>query len=648
MATVLELTFQKACVHLEHDAQRLEDGRDLNDALLDFFVKLGQVLIPEGGVPPSVAYLGSHFYDVLRKGGAKDGRTGHKNVAKWAHRRLGKGGLFSDSVGALAVPVNEVLRESYDGSRRGCEEKHWWLALLLNPRAVNSGLQEDVSLLCLDSFVRAETRYDPPVRACKSGGLNEAYSIEVDGLSRIGFCVNVSFRAQGDGSAGGLAQPGKAKLRAGGRTFASLEQDLKSRDRGGEGRPGRFEGSLGFRLDRRGAAKTVGEYTLQYGEQSDEYHPALRLRMGEKPTSFQAQVSRFLGGYLARERATSCGIEDEGGEDEATRLEAHICLPGVPQQETSHDCGFFILEQILRALQLPAKALRDLATASSVEIAMLPWPSQKQVLRRKSRLRDAMGVLFLAARKAGSGNVEALLQADDELRLNIRDALLDGASFMAGFNRWEAGDWDLSASPSRSRSRTRVKAKSKRSRSTSRSYTSSGPGRKMKKKKRRRTTTSESSSRSRRRRRNRSRSSNSRRSSSRSGSPNRVKPGQSQVGFTIPDLEASSAGALRKLCIERGVLPEGIVERTDLLRALAPLADAAAPPSSMQKTQTASLPVPEIPSSMLAGKSFTRQDLEAMTSKALRALCVHRGVLPGGPIERGDLICALAPLGAPG
>ena len=41
----------------------------------------------------------------------------------------GKGGLFADEVGALAVPVNELLRD-YMGRQ---QEKHWWLALLVNP-----------------------------------------------------------------------------------------------------------------------------------------------------------------------------------------------------------------------------------------------------------------------------------------------------------------------------------------------------------------------------------------------------------------------------------------------------------------------------------------------------------------------------------
>merc|ERR1719272_2398463 len=102
--------------------------------MMDFFVKLGQALVPVGGLLsegtlPPVAYLGSLFFDQLRLRDVEDGRAGHANVANWAKRRLGKDGLFSDGVGALAVPINEMLKDD-----RGREEgKHWWLALLLNP-----------------------------------------------------------------------------------------------------------------------------------------------------------------------------------------------------------------------------------------------------------------------------------------------------------------------------------------------------------------------------------------------------------------------------------------------------------------------------------------------------------------------------------
>merc|ERR1719333_1952895 len=185
--------------------------------------------------------------------------------------------------------------------------------------------------------------------------------------------------------------------------------------------------------------------------------------MGQKPTQFQAQVGQFLGGYLEKEQeSTLNGSKRPQDKSGAVQVATAICLPGVPQQETSHDCGFFILEQILRSLQLSPEALRELAQASSVEIAMLPWPSQKQVFRRKAKLREAMASLFAEARKLGSGDVDAMLKGDPGLRARIRTALREGgSSFQKGYERWAAGDWDLSPSPSRSRSREPTQTRGK-------------------------------------------------------------------------------------------------------------------------------------------------------------------------------------------
>lgn len=648
-AAVREITFQRATVSVLHDAKRLEDGKDLNDALLDFFVKLGQALIPGSpssgaGVQAPVAYLGSHFYDVLRKGGVQDGRAGHKNVANWAKRRLGKGGLFADGVGALAVPVNEVLRESYDG-RADTQEKHWWLALLLNPRGVGRP-DEEMSLLCLDSFVRAETRYDPPIRACRAGGSQKGYYVSVAGLSRVGFCVNVSFGAGGDGTAGPLSEPRRSCLRAGGREFPSLELDLKVGKSGGDGEPGRFDGTLGFKLDRRGAAKTVGCYNLCYGEPTDDYQPQIGLRMGEKPTAFQKEVSRYLGGYLAREWEMHAHTPAQAApQGSVTKVEEAICLPGVPQQETSHDCGFFILEQILRALQLSASELRELATASSVELAMLPWPSQRQVFRRKAMLRDGMDALFAAARQAGSGDVEMLLK-DLNLRERIRCALHEGgANFSRGFERWADGDWDLSPSASRSRER----------RSDSDSERCQREKKKKKRKKAKRKGGSTESE-GRRRRRTLSRSRSRKRGKSDASSAQQL--GEQRPTFTKQDLDKAPVSTLRAWCIQHGVLPAVAVERGDLVEPLLPLAAPSPPAAAPQQPQLSqpqrqSQPQPQVHQPLRTEPGvppglFTRADLDAMPSKTLRALCADRGVLPGGPVERSELIQALAPLAASG
>lgn len=649
---VLELTFQRASVHPVHDAKRLEEGKDLNDALLDFFVKLGQALIPEnsGGSPP-VAYLGAHFYDMLRKGGMKDGRAGHKNVANWAKRRLGKNSFFTDGIGALAVPINEVLwNTSYEG-RTETQEKHWWLALILNPQAAGcrSGQDdEDTSLLCLDSFVRAEASFDPPVRALRGnghGGSLESHPAEVRGLSRVGFDVKVFFRSHGDGTYGALPEPRNSRLKAGGREFDNTDLELKSRERGGHGKFGRLEGSLGFRLDRRGAAKTCGEYTLMYGDANDDYQPELRLRMGEKPTSFQAEVGRFLGGYLAKEREIAFGTKAPDGDAQmygsTSRIQEAVCLPGVPQQETSHDCGFFILEMILRALQLTPEALRELATASSVEIAMLPWPSQKQVFRRKARLRDALNALLTSGRQRGTGDVEAILKAEPELRAKTRAALIEGgSSFSDGFERWAAGDWDLSPSPSRSNSRSKNRKESEgRARSAPEGTSRSRSRKKKKKKKGRRRSSTSSESNRRKRKGSDSRSesgANNGNKREKKDKKNRV-PEVLRPSFTAAELEACTASKLRALCVEHGVLPVGAVEKGDLLQALIPLA------SPEPRAPSVATP-PPAQTKPTVSKPFTRAELDAMSTKELRILCIQRRVLPAAAVERSDFVQALVPL----
>jgi len=397
--------------------------------------------------------------------------------------------------------------------------------------------------------------------------------------------------------------------------------------------------------------------------------------MGEKPTFFQSQVAHFVGGYLERERETACGTASPQPQGNgrilsgSRRVESALCLPGVPQQETSHDCGFFIMEMVLRTLQLTPDALRELATASSVEIAMLPWPSQQQILRRKEMLREIVDKLFAAARRHGTGDVEALIKAQPELRGQVRAALLDGGpNFTHGFDRWAAGDWDLSPSPSRSRSRGKEKpekrksATNKRGSKTRSDSGSSGRSRKRRRKRKKGRGSSseddEEGSRERRRRRRRSRSSSGSRSGGSAKSSSKDKDDKrvpEKVPEKVPerppppaplsrqDLETLSVGALRKHCVQRGVLPPGIVERTDLQAALAKFATAAPAQGA-----TARPPPPPPPPQEPASRRFTRSGLEAMSTKELKGLCSQKGVLPPPPLERGDLIQALARFAAPG
>merc|ERR1712232_444579 len=88
-----------------------------------------------------------------------------------------------------------------------------------------------------------------------------------------------------------------------------------------------------------------------------------------------------------------------------------------------------MLEQILLALQLTPDGFRTLAGVPSDLITTLPWPTQKDITRRKVKLRDAMDAVFLAADEAGTDDVEMLLASDSRLRSRVQLALWDGPVF---------------------------------------------------------------------------------------------------------------------------------------------------------------------------------------------------------------------------
>lgn len=588
-------------MHRQYDVKRLADGEDLNDALLDFFVKLGQAVIPCGGLEgghPSVAYLGSLFYDMLRKGGTADGRESHTNVANWAKRRLGQGGLFFDGIGALAVPVNETLRDGSSGPKQ-LKERHWWLALLLNPRGGSRPAEdEDVALLCLDSVARAETCFNPPVRAVRHGC--PGYFVEVTNLYRQGFAAFLRIRARGDGSAGSLPDPRRSRLIAGNREFTRCHCTMSAEQRGAYGAPGHLEGILEFDLD--SSLRTCGEYVFEFGEPGS-YGPALKLAVQRAPSAYQREVAHLLGGYVAKEWELGAqgGVPAGAAKDyDAARVGAALRLPDVPQQETANDCGFFILEMILLALQLTPEAFRTLARASTNMVTTLPWPSQKQIKCRKAKLRDAVNALFDAADQMLTDDVEVLLKSFPNLRKQVQDAMWDGPRFSEAVRTLAAVSL----------------------------------------------------------------------------------PHQE---FTLEDLGKMPTKALRDLCTQRGVLPHGTVERTNLLQVLVPLArrpesavptapkptgpePAVAPASDGKAAQLEPLsqqqpppeqqpnqqqPAEEEPPPAKRQRSgpehlgemrFTRADLESMPLKTLRGLCIQHRVLPACALERADFIQALGPL----
>lgn len=590
----MELVFQRTSVHSTHDVPRLEQGEDLNDALMDFFSKLGQALVPRrrkagngatGEQLPPVAYLGSLFFDFLRKGGVADGRAGHANVANWARKRLGKEGLFAEGVGAFAVPVNELLSDHRNLAE---SEKHWWLALMVNPRGGSQAKAgENVAVLCLDSFIRAVAIYDPPMRCERVG--TPGYCLEIVGFSRVGFIAIVHFRAYGDGSVGPVPDPRGSKLILGGRVFSDPLTDLKVNQPGSDGSPGVIEGTIEFGLN--STVRTSGEYIFEYGGSCDFGAP-LRFKVTRDRGPCHEQVVNFLGGYLAKESQAINGSSGLASVLDESRVREGLRLVDCPQQECAHDCGYFMLEILLRALQLPPEALRALGNATADELAALPWPSQSDVHRKKSRMKGVLKCLFAACQRTGKSDVEALFRDDVALLRRVRRAMRDGGmNFARGVHKWMAAlnidgadaiQIEEDSEDEEENGKVEQK-KTKRQRSSSASSSSSGA----------------------KRRRNQSSS-----DSDGDGPLGRTTSRSQPVGplrYTLMELEGLSSMTLRGLCAQRGLVPKGtaIVDRAQLIKALAAFAAPAknSPIYALKAQQQAANMVAAAPSGLPAQTS---------------------------------------------
>lgn len=655
---VEEVTFRRISVHVQHDAKRLDHGEDLNDALLDFFVKLGQALIPCGGLEGgfhSVAFLGSLFYNALTSRGVVDGRQGHANVANWARRRLGQGGLFFDGIGALAVPVNEFL------GNQG-KEKHWWLALLLNPRAggrKGRDNAENMSLICLDSYAGADLKCNPPVRVFRTqcAGI---YPLEVHGLTRKGVFAAVKFKSRGDGTAGPLADPKRSILRVHGREYTNPRADYAVDNRGDEGRAGQCEGSIEFALD--SSVRIAGEYEIEFGGRGEFGKlPSFQLRRGA--SKHQEHVASFLAGYASKEWE-NVDIEEAQRQAayDSSEIVSNVCLPDVPQQETDHDCGFFILEQILLSLQLSPELFRMLAKTSSAMISAMPWPSQKDVLRRKALLRESLNAIFKAAEETGNTDVEVLLKEDPELRALVKSSLWDGPRFCDA-----ARSLVSHTAPKQNFSIADLGAMStKELRGLCTQHGVLPPGTverpdllralipivvKMAPPKAEETKSAavpelspEAQS-----------SPVASPTPTEDDTPKADSSGPqathlSTLRFTVDDLDKLPLKILRGLCIQHGVMPPCAMERDDFKRALIPVAARMEGSDSGPATEPARIPEPSSQGlkrpapEHLSTLRFTLGDLAGMPLKTLRGLCVQHKVLPSCAVEREDFVKALTPL----
>ncbi|CAE7444052.1 unnamed protein product [Symbiodinium natans] len=306
-------------------------------------------------------------------------------------------------------------------------------------------------------------------------------------------------------------------------------------------------------------------------------------------------------------------------------------LPDTAQQESAHDCGFFILEQVLRLLQLSPTALRSLAQRSTEDVAGLPWPAQREVVKRKKKLREITADLFVAARRQGTGDVEALLKQDEAvLRKKLLLAMWEGPYFAkAVANLIGMDPGPLPEVPTLPKEE---EAKKHEADEESDSEETSERQRPELLRKPQRWSETEARG-----------EPQPKQETHRADRPARPPPPPT---FTKEDLQGYPSKTLRNLCVQYKVLPPGMVERTDLLKALerlaivknaVPAGTAAAAKAVGERLANGR---PDLP-------SFTTDDLDTMPISKLKMFCIQFGRLPSGSLEKSDLKKALAPLAKP-
>lgn len=257
----------------------------------------------------------------------------------------------------------------------------------------------------------------------------ETSFVKIRHFARAGCHAIVLFRAKGADVDG--ASPHNSVLTTpSGSYFSEPDVEVLSKNEFG------IDGFLHFDCD--SCSKVNGEHFLDFAG-IGAYEPAFALPIERKMGSFQRKVASFLRGYLHQEwqHSTGCARLEEMLEEED--VDDTALLPDIPQQETSNDCGFFLLEQIFLLLQLSPGRLRQLARMPVEDISELPWPSQDTVARRKEMLGECLATLFTAAQCTGTTDVEVLLWQDEGLRAAVRSTLMDDVGFaetverLAGF-----------------------------------------------------------------------------------------------------------------------------------------------------------------------------------------------------------------------
>jgi len=289
---------------------------------------------------------------------------------------------------------------------------HWWLALLINPPG--GAKREPTAVMVLDSMQRREKLYDPPLQNFMND--NRKYPVKITKVEQAGYLVIISFTANSDGSCGPLQRPEASKLIVDGLELRNPELGLKVNMGGTQGVSGCFEGTITFALDGRVRSSS---FQLLYGESGYgsimlEFDPFVLTKM-------QKNVSRFLGGYCAKEW-------ESHGPDKTVKFEkqsARALVADVYQQENLNDCGVFVLENTLRSLSMQGDFLKKMASASPMVLKSFPWPSQQEITTRKVKLKACVAALFAAAADKGSSDVDLLLKDNAQLRADVLASLTD-------------------------------------------------------------------------------------------------------------------------------------------------------------------------------------------------------------------------------
>merc|ERR1712048_927141 len=138
-------------------------------------------------------------------------------------------------------------------------------------------------------------------------------------------------------------------------------------------------------------------------------------------TKMQKNVSRYLGGYLAKEWETNGPAKNQRFD----KTSARALVADVHQQENLNDCGVFVLENTLRSLSMKPEFLKTMASATLQVLKTFPWPTQQDITVRKQKLKAIVARLFEVAAESGTSDVEKLFKGNEALRRGATAALTD-------------------------------------------------------------------------------------------------------------------------------------------------------------------------------------------------------------------------------